>query len=88
MGPTQRLADGRERQFARSDSSERRRGQTVTRLRALVRYPLCAMSNETALSATTEPTIEQLAAEMIAVGCRRVHVLAWRDLDLKRTHVR
>lgn len=39
------------------------------------------MSNEAALSATTEPTIEQLAAEMIAVGCRRVHVLAWRDLD-------
>ena len=29
----------------------------------------------------TEPTIEQLAAEMISVGCRRVHVLAWRDLD-------
>ncbi|CAN5543544.1 glycosyltransferase family 4 protein [soil metagenome] len=26
-------------------------------------------------------SIEQLAAEMIAVGCRRVHVLAWRDLD-------
>jgi glycosyltransferase involved in cell wall biosynthesis len=28
-----------------------------------------------------EPTIEDLAAEMIAVGRRRVHVLAWRDLD-------
>ena len=27
------------------------------------------------------PSIEDLAAEMIAVGCRRVHVLAWRDLD-------
>ena len=45
------------------------------------------MSNEAAPSATTEPnpqhdsSIEQLAAEMIAVGCRRVHVLAWRDLD-------
>jgi len=39
------------------------------------------MSNEAALGATTEPTIEQLAAEMISVGCRRVHVLAWRDLD-------
>jgi len=30
---------------------------------------------------TTQPTIEELAAEMISVGCRRVHVLAWRDLD-------
>lgn len=39
------------------------------------------MSNEAAPGATTEPSIEQLAAEMIAVGCRRVHVLAWRDLD-------
>jgi glycosyltransferase involved in cell wall biosynthesis len=39
------------------------------------------MSNEAAPRAITEPTIEQLAAEMIAVGCRRVHVLAWRDLD-------
>ncbi len=39
------------------------------------------MSNETVHSATTQPSIEQLAAEMIAVGCRRVHVLAWRDLD-------
>lgn len=29
----------------------------------------------------SEPSIEQLAAEMLAVGCRRVHVLAWRDLD-------
>ncbi len=28
-----------------------------------------------------EPTIEQLADEMIALGRRRVHVLAWRDLD-------
>jgi glycosyltransferase involved in cell wall biosynthesis len=27
------------------------------------------------------PTIPQLADEMIAVGVRRVHVLAWRDLD-------
>lgn len=27
------------------------------------------------------PTIEELAAEMVEVGCRRVHVLAWRDLD-------
>ena len=27
------------------------------------------------------PTIEQLADEMISVGVRRVHVLAWRDLD-------
>ena len=27
------------------------------------------------------PTIEQLADGMIAVGVRRVHVLAWRDLD-------
>jgi glycosyltransferase involved in cell wall biosynthesis len=26
-------------------------------------------------------TIPDLAAEMIGVGCRRVHVLAWRDLD-------
>ncbi len=39
------------------------------------------MSNEAAPGATTEPSIDQLAAEMIAVGCRRVHVLAWRDLD-------
>lgn len=39
------------------------------------------MSNEAAPGATTEPSIEQLAAEMIGVGCRRVHVLAWRDLD-------
>jgi glycosyltransferase involved in cell wall biosynthesis len=27
------------------------------------------------------PPIQQLADEMIAVGVRRVHVLAWRDLD-------
>ncbi|MEP7114003.1 MAG: glycosyltransferase family 4 protein [Ilumatobacteraceae bacterium] len=27
------------------------------------------------------PTIEQLAEEMMSVGVRRVHVLAWRDLD-------
>ncbi len=27
------------------------------------------------------PTIEQLATEMITAGARRVHVLAWRDLD-------
>jgi glycosyltransferase involved in cell wall biosynthesis len=29
----------------------------------------------------TAPSIDELAAEMIAVDCRRVHVLAWRDLD-------
>lgn len=29
----------------------------------------------------TTPTIEQLAQEMRAAGCARVHVLAWRDLD-------
>ena len=28
-----------------------------------------------------EPTIDELAAEMIDAGVRRVHVLAWRDLD-------
>jgi len=28
-----------------------------------------------------EPTIDELAASMIDVGVRRVHVLAWRDLD-------
>jgi glycosyltransferase involved in cell wall biosynthesis len=28
-----------------------------------------------------EPTIDQLAAEMLAAGTRHVHVLAWRDLD-------
>ena len=28
-----------------------------------------------------DPSIQQLADEMIAVGVRRVHVLAWRDLD-------
>lgn len=39
------------------------------------------MSNEATFTSTTQPTIEELAAEMIAVGCRRVHVLAWRDLD-------
>lgn len=27
------------------------------------------------------PTIQELADEMRSVGCRRVHVLAWRDLD-------
>ncbi len=27
------------------------------------------------------PSIQQLAEEMISVGVRRVHVLAWRDLD-------
>ncbi len=32
-------------------------------------------------SPAAEPTIEQLADEMIALGRRRVHVLAWRDLD-------
>jgi glycosyltransferase involved in cell wall biosynthesis len=30
---------------------------------------------------SNEPTIDHLAAEMIALGVRRVHVLAWRDLD-------
>jgi len=30
---------------------------------------------------SNEPTIEHLAAEMMARGVRRVHVLAWRDLD-------
>lgn len=39
------------------------------------------MSNEATSTSTTQPTIEELAADMIAVGCRRVHVLAWRDLD-------
>ncbi|MCU1502817.1 MAG: putative glycosyltransferase [Ilumatobacteraceae bacterium] len=29
----------------------------------------------------TGASIEELAAEMIAAGARRVHVLAWRDLD-------
>jgi glycosyltransferase involved in cell wall biosynthesis len=29
----------------------------------------------------SELSIPELAAEMSAVGCRRVHVLAWRDLD-------
>ena len=35
------------------------------------------------MSPTNEatPTIEQLADEMCAAGCSRVHVLAWRDLD-------
>jgi glycosyltransferase involved in cell wall biosynthesis len=28
-----------------------------------------------------EPSIDDLAAEMIGAGVRRVHVLAWRDLD-------
>jgi glycosyltransferase involved in cell wall biosynthesis len=27
------------------------------------------------------PSIADLAADMLGVGCRRVHVLAWRDLD-------
>ncbi len=39
------------------------------------------MSNAATSTSTTQPTIEQLAVDMIAVGCRRVHVLAWRDLD-------
>ena len=39
------------------------------------------MSNEATSTSTTQPTIAELAADMIAVGCRRVHVLAWRDLD-------
>ncbi|MDP9465356.1 MAG: glycosyltransferase family 4 protein [Actinomycetota bacterium] len=30
---------------------------------------------------TTLPSIQHLADEMISVGVRRVHVLAWRDLD-------
>ena len=29
----------------------------------------------------TLPTTQELADEMMAVGARRVHVLAWRDLD-------
>jgi glycosyltransferase involved in cell wall biosynthesis len=29
----------------------------------------------------SDAPISQLAADMIGVGCRRVHVLAWRDLD-------
>ncbi len=29
----------------------------------------------------SEPSIDQLATEMIARGARRIHVLAWRDLD-------
>ena len=29
----------------------------------------------------TNASIPELAAELLAVGCRRVHVLAWRDLD-------
>jgi glycosyltransferase involved in cell wall biosynthesis len=28
-----------------------------------------------------QPTIKELADEMRSVGCRRVHVLAWRDLE-------
>jgi len=39
------------------------------------------MSHEGTSPSTTQPTIEELAAEMISVGCSRVHVLAWRDLD-------
>lgn len=31
--------------------------------------------------AIEQMTIEQLATDMISVGCRRIHVLAWRDLD-------
>jgi glycosyltransferase involved in cell wall biosynthesis len=30
---------------------------------------------------STTPSIQQLATEMMSVGVRRVHVLAWRDLD-------
>jgi glycosyltransferase involved in cell wall biosynthesis len=33
------------------------------------------------LADNADPPIQQLADEMIAVGARRVHVLAWRDLD-------
>ena len=33
------------------------------------------------LSAQLSPSIPQRAGEMIAAGVRRVHVLAWRDLD-------
>jgi glycosyltransferase involved in cell wall biosynthesis len=33
------------------------------------------------LADATAPTIDELAGEMIARGVRRVHVLAWRDLD-------
>ena len=29
----------------------------------------------------TQPSVQQLADELMAVGVRRVHVLAWRDLD-------
>lgn len=28
-----------------------------------------------------EPTIQEMAADLIGVGCSRVHVLGWRDLD-------
>ena len=28
-----------------------------------------------------QPTIEQVAADLQASGIRRIHVLAWRDLD-------
>ena len=31
--------------------------------------------------AAQEPSIASLADDMIGVGCRRVHVLAWRDFD-------
>jgi len=33
------------------------------------------------LAEDTLPTVQELADEMMAVGVRRVHVLAWRDLD-------
>ena len=37
---------------------------------------------EVACPAVSAPlTIDEMAAEMIGVGCSRVHVLAWRDLD-------
>lgn len=32
-------------------------------------------------AATAQPTIQQLAGEMIEAGCRRIRVLAWRDLE-------
>ena len=32
-------------------------------------------------AAAQEPSIASLADDMIGVGCRRVHVLAWRDFD-------
>lgn len=30
---------------------------------------------------SSDPTFDRLASEMSAVGCSRIHVLAWRDLD-------